>query len=99
MSIIEQIELEVEAQANQRSLEVLMLLISKLESLGDSISIDDRLHYYVALKLTRHWFRKKYYNDCLPVQVSDARYATRLSDLNCKIKEARRNYYVAKQRG
>lgn len=94
--IILDLEREIESQANERGLEVLFLLLDKLERIGTSASVEQRLNYYVSLKLARHWFRKRYYNGWGPNQMSDDVFYPKLNQLNDKIKEARRNYYVAK---
>jgi hypothetical protein len=93
-SNLESLEAEVERQANERSLDVLFLLLDKLDRIELS-SVGDRLRYYVALKMTRHHFRKRFW-DC-NLTMSNDDYYGKLHSLNTKIKEARRNYYVAKR--
>ena len=91
---IKSLEEEVERQANERSLDVLFLLIDKFDKIEHS-SVQERLNYYVTLKLARHRFRKEYNHDCLTM--SNDEYYGKLNSLTTRIKEARRYYYVAKR--
>lgn len=88
---------DVEQEADRRGLEVLFLLLDKLEQLS-TVSVVDALRFYVALKLSRHHFRKHYNHGWSWPEISFEEFSKRDEKFTLKIKEARRNYYVAKQR-
>lgn len=95
-NIIKDLEDEIERQANERSLDVLFLLIERLENIERS-GVDDKLRWYVTLKIARHHFRKRFLGGWGFSQMSNDVFYDKLGTLNTKIKEARRNYYVAKR--
>ena len=102
MSIIEELEAEVAAQAGQMTVEVVLLLIDKWETRiqqewdAGKLTIPELLNHYVRLKIMLHHVRKAW--DRGWSSMSEEQFKTRATNLGDKIKEARRKYYVTKQR-
>jgi hypothetical protein len=100
--IIEEIEKEVADAASQMTVEVVLLLIDKWEAQiqrdweAGKLKIPDLLNHYVRLKISLHHVRKAW--DRGWSSFSDEQFKTRINDLNYKVKEARRKYYVSKLR-
>lgn len=96
---------EVEAAANKLGPEIIFLLVDKWE--GDMVrlqeegrlSMNELLHHYIRLKISLHHVKRHYerYGDWT-CDLTDSVHYQRLINLKHKAKEARRNYYVAKQR-
>jgi hypothetical protein len=102
MSVIDELEAEVSALAGSMTVEVILLLIDKWEAdmelaiRRNKASIPDLLNHYVRLKIMYHHIRKAW--DRGWSSLSEEQFNTKAMDFHGRIKEARRNYYVAKQR-
>lgn len=100
------IEDEVEAAANALGVDIIFLLVDKWEAdmaqahILNKVSMEDLLGHYVRMKISLHHLRRKFERDyfwsaCDP---HGADFEKKVIGLSDKVKEARRNYYVAKQR-
>lgn len=101
MDALDKLLKEVKQEADSRSDEVLALLLDKLEILASrpDLSLGDALRFYISLKISRHHMRKQWYHGWGKWDdVSEAEFKTKLGSVNTKIAQARRNYYVTKQR-
>lgn len=104
-TLLDSLAAEVEAAANQLGSEIIFLLIEKWEldiakaEEEGRLSVQELLHHYVRLKISLHHVRRHYerYDDWPCSQTASVHYQ-RLINLKDKAKEARRKYYVAKQR-
>jgi hypothetical protein len=102
MDFLENIEQEVADAANQMAVEVVLLLIDKWERdlelaiLNNEANVPMLLNHYVRLKISLHHVRKAW--DRGWSSMTDNQFKERINILTTKTKEARRNYYVAKQR-
>lgn len=90
------LEVEVQAVANSKYIDVLLRLLDKFEKISTSDS-EDFLRIYVALKIGRHHYKKHFRGGWLDLSWED--FAARMTLINEKILIARRNYYAAKQSG
>lgn len=99
MNIID-LEKEVELEANTRSMEVFNRLLDKIdkELRVQNLSLSQRLHAYVSLKIARHHLRKQFF-DCFGQgsTMSFEQFDNQIILLNEKIKKARQYYYAAKR--
>jgi hypothetical protein len=104
MSIIEELEAEVEQLANGASIEILMLLIDKWEEEVEhkrthgKLDIASMLNHYVRLKISLHHVKRHYERGWSACDAADVVLRQRIATLTQKSKEARRNYYVTKRR-
>lgn len=92
------LEIEVEQEANSRSLDVLFLLIDRMEYMFNhqpTPSLKETLTYYINLKLCRHRLKKKFFDWG---NIDAENYCTQLNSLTDKIKKAREKYYDTKRR-
>jgi hypothetical protein len=92
---------EVNQEADFRSDEVLALLLDKLEMLASrpNVTLGDALRFYISLKISRHHMRKQWYRGWGKWDgMSESEFKSKLDSVNTKIAQARRNYYVTKQR-
>ena len=100
------LDAEVEAGANALGINIIFLLIDKWEADMieahelDRLSMGDLLNHYVRMKLSLHYLKRKFDRDyfwsaCDP---HGADFEKKNRGLSVKVKEARRNNYVAKQR-
>src|SRR5258708_5226492 len=102
MDYLESLEKEVSENANQMTAEVVLLLLEKWEKdlekaiATNSAEIPNLLNSYVRLKITLHHLNVSHDRgwSC----DLDDKYLDRAIRLKSLIKEARRKYYVAKQR-
>jgi hypothetical protein len=101
-SYLSSLDAEVQFAANQASVEVILFLIQKWEwdlemkSRMGRLEIPDLLRFYVNLKISIHHLRKAF--DGGWTTLSADLYNKKYVQLNNKIKEARKDYYVAKLR-
>lgn len=95
---------EVESALNSMGAEILFLLIEKWEddlakaSALDEVSVRDMLLHYVRLKISLHHLKRKMDRDWFANDNVIKTVEENVNKLRDKTKEARRNYYVAKQR-
>lgn len=90
------LEEEVEAEANLRTIEVLIRLLEKLDNIS-TLDPGELLRIYVALKRTKHRLKKHFIRDWIFPKYTWEEYCNQIEKLNLRISEARRNYYAAKQ--
>jgi len=106
MNSLESLEKEVAEQAAQMTAEVVLLLIDRWEEQLErdfkhgKITAKELLHQYVSMKISLHRLARRYENDYYydlnhnnHLQIQQ-----QIKRLQNKVKEARRNYYVAKHR-
>jgi len=105
MNALESLEKEVTDQVNQMAAEVVLLLIERWEEQvlrefkAGKISVQEMLNAYVNMKISLHRVKRRYENDYYACDLdSEHRVKSLMNGLNEKIKKARRDYYVAKQR-
>jgi hypothetical protein len=102
MSLIESLEKEVSDNANQMTAEVVLLLLDKWEHdldmamQSNKAEIPELLNYYVRLKISFHHAKRAQERGWS--LIDEDKVKLRISLLATKIKEARKKYYVAKQR-
>jgi hypothetical protein len=97
---------EVEDALNSLGADIIFLLIEKWESdiaratELDKVTAEELLNHYVRLKISMHHLKRKFELDYFwsPCDPHGADFEKKLIGLSDKVKEARRNYYVAKQR-
>lgn len=104
-SVSDLIASEVESAANKCGPEIIFLLMDKWDRdmqklLQQSLlTIDDLLRHYVRLKISLHHVTRRYERDWyVDDHKHEAMYRRHMNELRDKTKEARRDYYVAKQR-
>jgi hypothetical protein len=106
MNTLESLEKEVADAASQMTVEVVLLLIDKWEKRiiqdfeSGKITAEHLLNEYVRMKIVLHHMRRKYDRDWYYGCDMDKQHAVELhiSNLDSKVKDARRKYYVAKHR-
>lgn len=104
MIIIEDVEREAEETANGMTVELVMLLLDKWEQdlvnqerLG-YLNVDSLLNHYVNLKITMHHLNKSWLHEWSSGPKTENEFVTKYNFLFDKVKEARRNYYVARRK-
>lgn len=97
MNDIVQLEIEVEKEANKRSLEVLFLLIDRMEIITSrpDVSLQEVLNYYINLKLCKHRLKKRFFDWGI---IDSETYYSQFNNLTDRIKKARHKYYDTKRR-
>lgn len=95
---------EVEAAVNSLGADIIFLLVDKWEAdiaqarLLNKLSMEDLLLHYVKLKISLHHLKRKMDRDWFSNDNIVKTIEENVNKLRGKTKEARRNYYVAKQR-
>jgi hypothetical protein len=103
MDLLKSLEKEVADAASQMTAEVVLLLLDKWEKdlelaiATNSGEIPELLNRYVRLKITLHKLSRSYERGW-SCDLDENRYAERAGRLQGLVKEARRKYYVTKQR-
>src|SRR5579885_598064 len=102
MNLIQELEAEVNQQAANLSVELIFLLFEKWDrEIEQAIAqnkarLPDLLNHYVRLKVTFHHLKKAW--DRGWSSLNENQYKTKWIEWSARVKEARRNYYVAKLR-
>lgn len=92
---------EVESALKEFGADIIFLLIEKWERdlevarADGKLTIERLLGHYVCLKISAHHLKRRYERD---YDWDNPVMKDRIRNFNSKVKEARRNYYVAKRR-
>ena len=95
--MIDQLEKEIQEEADRRSIEVLFRLLNMAELDANQHPID-MLRRYVSLKILRHKIKKKLRDGTYFGYLSEDMLNDKYIELTDTIKVARRKYYESKRR-